>query len=101
MKKQIALIGLGKMGKNMALKLSEKNWNVFGFDINLELRKQVSKSGIKIFSALEELVKNLSRPRLIWLMVPAGQPVEDTLFGKNGLIGFLRKGDIVIDGGNS
>ncbi|MGB9598734.1 MAG: phosphogluconate dehydrogenase (NAD(+)-dependent, decarboxylating) [Minisyncoccales bacterium] len=101
MKKEIAIIGLGKMGKNMSLRLREKGWKVFGFDINLKLKGEVSKRGIKVFNSLEELVKNLSRPRLIWLMVPAGKPVEDTLFGKTGLINFLEKRDIVIDGGNS
>lgn len=82
MRKEIAIIGLGKMGKNMALRFKEKRWNVLGFDKN---------------PALEKLAKGLRRPRIVWLMVPAfavDKVIED-------LVKFLEKGDIIIDGGNS
>lgn len=101
MKKEIGLIGLGKMGKNMALRLLERNWRVLAFDIDEKARKEIVKKGGISVDSLEDLVKKLSRPRLVWLMVPAGKPVEENLFGKSGLINFLEKGDIVIDGGNS
>ena len=86
MLKQVAIVGLGKMGKNMKLRLEEKGWRVLGFDKN---------------PALEKLVKGLSRSRVVWLMVPAGKPLEEVIFGKRGLVKFLEKGDIIVDGGNS
>ena len=101
MKKEIAIVGLGKMGKNMTLRLIEKKWKVFAFDIDEKARKEMTKRGAKIANSLKELVEKLSPPRLVWLMVPAGKPVEEILFGKEGLSNYLKKGDIVIDGGNS
>ena len=86
LKKEIGIVGLGKMGKNMAAHLSEKGWKVLGFDKNPDF---------------EKLVSSLTVPRIVWLMVPAGKPVEEVIFGKNGLVNFLSKGDIIIDGGNS
>lgn len=83
MKKEVAIIGLGKMGKNMRARLKEKGWKVLGFDRN---------------PALEKLVKGLSRPRVVWLMAPSGKPVNEII---SDLIKFLEKGDIIIDGGNS
>lgn len=83
MRKEVAIIGLGKMGKNMLLRLREKGWVTLGFDKN---------------PALEKLVKGLTRPRVVWLMVPAGKPVDEVI---NGLVKVLQKGDIIIDGGNS
>ena len=101
MKKELGLIGLGKMGKNMALRLLERGWKAVVYDISPELRKTLAKKGAIWVDSLEDLVKKLSFPRVIWLMVPAGKPVEESLFGERGLINFLKKGDIVIDGGNS
>jgi 6-phosphogluconate dehydrogenase len=101
MKKEIAIVGLGKMGKNMTLRLLERKWKIFAFDIDEKARKEIEKRGAKIANSLKELVEKLSWPRLVWLMVPAGKTVEETLFSKRGLINFLEKGDIVIDGGNS
>lgn len=86
LKKEIGIVGLGKMGGNMAARLSEKGWKVLGFDKNPHF---------------EKLVSDLTVPRIVWLMVPAGKPVEEVIFGKNGLVNFLSKGDIIIDGGNS
>jgi 6-phosphogluconate dehydrogenase len=101
MKKEIGIIGLGKMGKNMALRLSDKKWHVFAFDIDENRRKDVEKNGIKTVNSLKEIIEKTSSPRLIWLMLPAGKIVEDILFSEQGLIYYLKKGDIVIDGGNS
>ena len=86
MRREIGLIGLGKMGKNMASRLKEKGWKVLGYDKNPPLGK---------------LAEGLSRPRVVWLMVPAGKPVEELIFSKNGLVNFWEEGDIIIDGGNS
>ncbi|MDO8577434.1 MAG: decarboxylating 6-phosphogluconate dehydrogenase [Candidatus Wildermuthbacteria bacterium] len=87
MRKEIGFIGLGKMGKPMAQRLQEKGWRVVTFD----------KTGGNAKS-LKELILRLKSPRLVWLMVPAGKPVDEVL-GK--FAPFLQKGDIVVDGGNS
>lgn len=84
-KKEIAVVGLGKMGKNMTDRLSEMGWRALGFDRDYDFKKSVA---------------GLSSPRIVWLMVPAGA-VAEVIFGEKGLVNFLAKGDIIIDGGNS
>lgn len=101
MKKEIGLIGLGKMGKNMTLRLLGKKWRVVVYDKNLKIKKEFKNEKAIWANSLEDLVRKLSSPRLIWLMVPAGKAVEEVLFSKKGLVNFLEKGSIVIDGGNS
>ena len=101
MKKELGLIGLGKMGKNMVLRLLERKWRVVVFDKEPKPGRELAKKGAIPADSLEDLVKELKPPRLIWLMVPAGKPVDETLFSRGGLVSFLKKGDIVIDGGNS
>lgn len=98
--KKIGLIGLGKMGKNMAERLLEKNWQIIVYDRDEKTRKDLAKKGAIRAETIKNLVKELSRPRVIWVMVPAGA-VNEVLFGKEGISDFLEKGDIVIDGGNS
>jgi 6-phosphogluconate dehydrogenase len=88
----IGFIGLGKMGGHMAARLKSKGWNVVGFDVDPKLSD---------VSSLRELAEHLNHHKIIWLMVPAGKPVDETLFGKQGLVKFLQRGDIVVDGGNS
>ena len=91
MKKEIGFIGLGKMGSPMVQRLRKKRWKVLAFDIFLP-------GNVK---TIKEMVQKLSSPRVVFLMVPAGKPVEEVLFGKQGLMHVLKKGDVVIDGGNS
>ena len=88
MKKQLGFIGLGKMGGPMVKRLKLKGWNVATFDAKI---KGTAKS-------IAELAETLVSPRVILLMVPAGKPVDDVL---RQLAPNLRKGDIVVDGGNS
>tara|TARA_Y100000310_G_scaffold344267_2_gene456105 strand:- start:1191 stop:2057 length:867 start_codon:yes stop_codon:yes gene_type:complete len=88
MKKQIGFVGLGKMGRPMVQRLKQEGWNVFTFDKNI---KSTART-------LVELVEQLPPPRIIWLMLPAGRPVDEAL---SKLIPALKKGDVVIDGGNS
>ena len=86
---QIGMIGLGRMGGNMAERLRRGGHEVIGYDRN----REVSDVGL-----LSELVGKLKPPRAAWVMVPAGDPTEKTI---RELAGLLDKGDLVIDGGNS
>lgn len=101
MKKEIGIIGLGKMGGNIARRLREKKWTVYGMDASASTTRQFKKEGVRGVHSVQELVSNLSSPRTVWLMVPAGKIGDELIFGKDGLAKFLSKGDIIIDGGNS
>jgi 6-phosphogluconate dehydrogenase len=94
-KREIAVVGLGKMGHNLALRLQEKGWRVLGFD-----PKPPGDDRLPVTSSYQELVAELTGPRLIWLMVPSDL-VDSVLLGKDGLAQLLEPGDIIIDGGNS
>jgi len=95
---QLGLIGLGKMGGNMAERLKLAGHSVVGFDFNADAVKKLTDAGNLGVSSLEDLVKNLKAPRAIWIMVPQGKPVDDTIAKLETL---LSPGDILIDGGNS
>jgi len=95
---ELGLIGLGKMGGNMAERLRLAGHKVVGFDFSAEAVKKLSDAGSVGVSTLEDLVKNLQAPRAIWIMVPSGDPVDETIAKLKPL---MSKGDIFIDGGNS
>ena len=95
---QLGLIGLGKMGGNMAERLRLGGHQVVGFDFNADAVKKLTESGNVGVSTLEDMVKKLEGRRAIWIMVPQGAPVDETIAK---LIPLLNKGDILIDGGNS
>ncbi|MGC2496848.1 MAG: decarboxylating 6-phosphogluconate dehydrogenase [Acidobacteriaceae bacterium] len=95
---ELGIIGLGKMGGNMAERLRLGGHKVVGFDFSAEAVKRLTESGSTGVSTLEELAKHLAAPRAIWLMVPAGKPVDETIAKLKPL---LQKGDTLIDGGNS
>ncbi|MGO9964976.1 MAG: phosphogluconate dehydrogenase (NAD(+)-dependent, decarboxylating) [Acidimicrobiales bacterium] len=95
---KIGMVGLGKMGANMSRRLIEKGHEVVGFDLGAEARAAVAAYGADTASSLEELAAKLSPPRVAWVMVPAGEPTEDTVSSLGRL---LQAGDLVIDGGNS
>lgn len=101
MKKNIGIVGLGKMGGNVALRLREKGWNVSGFNRTKEVTEKFEQQGIQGKYSIKDLVASLDTPRVVWLMLPEGDAVDDALFGKEGLSTYLEKGDIVIDAGNS
>ena len=86
---QVGMVGLGRMGANMAERLRRGDHEVIGYDRNPE----VSEVG-----SLSELVARLTAPRVAWVMVPAGDPTEQTV---QELAGLLQKGDLIVDGGNS
>ena len=94
----LAMVGLGKMGLNMATRLVEGGHRVVGFahsPHDIELAVQAGAEGA---ATLVEAVAKLGPPRIVWLMIPAGNPTLETV---SDLRELLSKGDIVIDGGNS
>jgi 6-phosphogluconate dehydrogenase len=95
---KLAMIGLGKMGMNMARRLMQGNHEVVAYDLNKEAVQQISKEGAKGAVSLQEVVELLSAPRIVWIMLPAGKPVEETISRLGEL---LSPEDIIIDGGNS
>ena len=95
---QLGMIGLGKMGANMAERLRLGGHQVVGFDFNAEAVAKMTQSGNLGVSSLEDLAKNLKGRKAVWIMVPQGKPVDDTIAKLETL---LSPGDILIDGGNS
>lgn len=88
MKKQIGYIGLGKMGGSMVARLERMGWRVETYDVN----------GNGTAKTITQLIGSLEKPRIVWLMIPAGNPVDSAL---KELTPLLARGDMVIDGGNS
>jgi len=96
---EIGIVGLGRMGGNIARKLIAGGHTVTGYNLNSEIAKVLAEEiGLCPAFSLEELVRKLSPVRILWLMIPAGVPIETTV---NALRDLLDPGDIVIDGGNS
>jgi 6-phosphogluconate dehydrogenase len=95
---EIGLIGLGKMGFNMAERLRLGGHKVVGFDTAADVVAKFSATGSVGVNTLDDLVKNLAAPRAIWIMVPQGKPVDETVAKLEPL---MEKGDTFIDGGNS
>ena len=95
---QLGLIGLGKMGGFMAERLRLGGHQVVGYDFSAEAVAKLTASGNVGVSSLEELARKLEGRRAVWIMVPQGKPVDDTIAK---LIPLLKTGDIIVDGGNS
>jgi 6-phosphogluconate dehydrogenase len=96
---QIGIIGLGRMGGNMARRLMKAGHSCVVFDANAKPREMLAKEGATAVRSLEEVTTALSeKPRAVWVMLPAGQVTEETVERLGNL---LAPGDIVIDGGNS
>lgn len=95
---KIGLIGLGKMGLQLALNSKSKGHDVMGYDITMEARKEAEKGKIETVDSLEQLIDQLPERKVVWVMVPAGEPLEKTL---EKIAPLLNQADILIDGGNS
>jgi 6-phosphogluconate dehydrogenase len=95
---QIGMIGLGRMGGNMAKRLMRNGHTCVAFDLTPANVDGLVKEGATGSSSIEDFVKKLSKPRAAWVMVPAGKPTEDTVMA---LAAKMEPGDIIIDGGNS
>ncbi len=96
---ELGMIGLGRMGFNMSQRLLQGGHRVVGFDRNQALAEQLrDQYGGAAASSVEDLVAQLTAPRVVWLMIPAGAPTHQQI---TSLAGLLAPGDLVIDGGNS
>lgn len=95
---KIGFIGLGKMGGNMVQRLLNNGHEIVAFAQTAESVKKAEKKGAIGAGSLQDLVDKLKKPRVIWLMVPAGEATEKTI---SQITPLLEKGDILIDGGNS
>jgi len=95
---QLGVIGLGRMGGNIARRLMRAGHQCVVFDRSADAVKALADDGATAATDLKTLVAGLTAPRAVWVMLPAGGPTEDTV---NALAGLLSPGDIIIDGGNS
>ena len=95
---QLGMIGLGRMGANMTLRLMRGGHDVVVYDRNPESVSASAKDGAEPALSVEELVAKLAPPRHVWMMVPSGAPVTATI---EALAPILSPGDAIIDGGNS
>ncbi|ADF37616.1 phosphogluconate dehydrogenase (NAD(+)-dependent, decarboxylating) [Priestia megaterium] len=96
---KIGLIGLGKMGYNLSLNLMDNRHEVVAYDVNKEAVEKLANEGATGVFTVEELVNELPpSPKVVWIMVPAGEVTENVITELKEL---LSEGDIIIDGGNS
>lgn len=95
---EIGVVGLGKMGLNIALNLIDHGHRAVGYDACADALAQAQKTGVEVAESMEELVSSLPTPRVLWVMVPSGAPTEVCV---EQLLGLLDQGDILIDAGNS
>jgi 6-phosphogluconate dehydrogenase len=95
---QIGMVGLGRMGANMTLRLLRGGHDVVAFDVDEDAVAKSASEGATAAGSLEDLVRKLEPPRALWVMVPAGKITADTI---ESLRELLSDGDAVIDGGNS
>ncbi len=95
---QLGMIGLGRMGYNMTLRLMEKGHQLVAFDLNSNSVTEIAKQGATGASGIDDLVSKLSPRRAVWIMVPSGDPTESSI---KMAAQHLKPGDVIIDGGNS
>jgi 6-phosphogluconate dehydrogenase len=96
---EIGIVGLGRMGANMARRLARGGAKIRAFDVSPVARASLTNQpGVSEAADLPSLVRALSAPRVVWLMLPSGAPTQDTL---DALVPLLERGDIVVDGANA
>jgi 6-phosphogluconate dehydrogenase len=95
---ELGMIGLGRMGANMAERLVRSGHRVISYDRSAEAIQRVVDKGAAGAHSLADLIKQLTAPRTIWLMVPSGDPVDQTI---EQLLPQLARDDVIVDGGNS
>ena len=94
----IGMVGMGRMGGNMAERILRGGHRVVGYDRDPDTRTAAAKRGPDMADTLEHLVEMLPKPRVVWVMVPSGNPTEATIAA---LTDVLEEGDVLVDGGNS
>jgi 6-phosphogluconate dehydrogenase len=97
-KHDIGLIGLGKMGLGICTRLQHQGIQVTGYDMSESGRSAAAAVGSKVADTMSALIASLASPRILWVMVPSGEPTRSTI---ESLVPLLAHGDIIIDGGNS
>jgi 6-phosphogluconate dehydrogenase len=95
---QLGMVGLGRMGANMTTRLIQGKHEVVAFDFNAHAVESAAKDGAVGASSVADLAAKLGSPKVVWIMVPAGKPTDDTI---NALLEHLGPGDAIVDGGNS
>ncbi len=95
---KVGFIGLGKMGTNMVERLLKDGHEVVGFDLNERAIGDAVKKGAIGATSREDMIQKLPEPKVIWLMVPSGSPVDENIAE---VVEHFAEGDIIIDGGNS
>ena len=92
------MVGLGRMGANMSVRLMRGGHDIVAYDVSPEAVRDIESEGATDVASLEELVSQLEAPRVVWVMVPAGDITAATI---DDLGGLLTEGDVIVDGGNS
>ena len=95
---ELGIVGLGRMGANMARRLMRDGHKIVAYDVNPEAVATLAGEGAEGASSLEDLAAKLSAPRSVWVMVPAGEITEQTV---ESVAAVLESGDAIVDGGNS
>ncbi len=95
------MIGLGNMGLNLALRMKDQGISVVGWNRSEQKRKEARDKGLEVADTLLELVDSLEGAKIVWMMISAGEGIDELLFAENGLKELLHEGDIIIDGANS
>ena len=95
---QLGVIGLGRMGGNIARRLTRAGHEIFVFDVDAKTVDKLAGEGMTGAGGLEDMVAKLTAPRAVWVMLPAGKITEQAI---ETLAGLMEKGDVIIDGGNT
>ena len=95
---ELGIVGLGRMGANMARRLMRDGHRIVAFDVNPDAVSELAGEGAEGASSLQDLAAKLSAPRAVWVMVPSGEITEKTVFD---VAAVLEAGDAIVDGGNS
>lgn len=95
---KLGLIGLGKMGLNLALNAKDRGHEIVGFDATASAKEQAKEVGLLVADSIAQLVEQLPSPKVVWVMVPSGKITEEVVME---VAKHVSAGDIIIDGGNS
>ena len=95
---KLGIVGLGRMGLNMALRLQRAGHDVIGTNRTEDRIIEAKKVGVRTVATAEDLIRALEPPRTIWAMIPAGAPVDDLI---ERALPLMQRGDLIVDGGNS